>query len=119
MRSAALVKRTFQLGRRRRSADSAEPCPAPGLSPGQMLRMLCPCLDKTEISIRSSSSNIGASPLARPGVAVGQLRIADRVSLIAPVTAEKLGDFCAQITGARQGADFVGLSIKIRRYFQK
>jgi len=43
-----------------------------------MLRMLRPCLDKTEISIRSSSSNIGASPLERP--------IADRVSLIAPVT---------------------------------
>jgi hypothetical protein len=48
--------------------------------------MLRPCLDKTEISIRSSASNIGPSPLERPGVAVGQLRIADRVSLIAPVT---------------------------------
>jgi hypothetical protein len=48
--------------------------------------MLRPCLDKTEISIRSSASNIGPSPLERPGVAVGQLRIADRVGLIAPVT---------------------------------
>jgi hypothetical protein len=54
--------------------------------------MLRPCLDKTEISIRSFASNIRPSPLERP--------IADRVSLIAPVTSS-LWEAYSSATGNR------------------